>query len=76
MYCYILHVSEKDTYRYAHTYARDTAECISDMTRAYEIYKLLYQPVCACIGMYIGYKLGNYSDIAAGDRLSMNLHKF
>jgi hypothetical protein len=37
---YEMYVSEKDTCRYAQTYARDTAECISDVTRVYDIYTL------------------------------------
>ena len=46
---YILYVSEKDTYRYARSYAHDTVKCISDIDCAYDICTLLYPLVCACI---------------------------
>jgi hypothetical protein len=49
MNCYILYASKKDTCIYAHEYAHDTDECLSDITRAYDIDTKLYLRVCACI---------------------------
>ncbi len=50
---YIHAVSVKHTYRYANRYTHDTDKFILDMHSAYCIYTYLYQPVSACICMYI-----------------------